>query len=239
MKRLKRVVRFLDAVTDRVLLFGFLFLFFIGAYALYDSYLVYSAANDTSWLAYKPGYEGTETETKPIQGQMVAWLTVPDTNIDYPVMQGENNQEYLTKDPFGEYSLAGSIFLDSRNTPNFCDQYSLIYGHHMEAGMMFGALDAFSDAFYRDAHPTATLMIEDRNYSLELFAFLEGSATEEALFSPTERPVVDTLAVVREHAFWFSEDSAPGISDRIVALSTCKYPDTVERTLLFYKILDP
>lgn len=43
---------------------------------------------------------------------MVAWLTIDDTKIDYPVMQGKDNTEYLNKDPYGDYALAGSIFLD-------------------------------------------------------------------------------------------------------------------------------
>lgn len=236
MRRFRRVIRFLDALLDRGMLLLFLLLFLVGAYALYDSYLVYQSANDSSWLSYKPGYEGTEADAKPLAGRMAAWLTIPDTNVDYPVMQGENNQEYLTKDPFGEYSLAGSIFLDSRNDPLFTDSYSLIYGHHMEAGMMFGALDAFLDPAYFKEHQTATLTVGEQTYTLTLFAFLEGAATEEALFSPTECPVSVTLSFVREHAALFDEEHAPGMEDSIVALSTCKYPDTVERTLLFYKV---
>ncbi|MBR1845920.1 MAG: class B sortase, partial [Oscillospiraceae bacterium] len=63
-------------------------------------------------------------------------------------MQGETNGKYLNTDPYGEYSLSGSIFLDSRNAGDFSDSYSLVYGHHMADGMMFGALDAFFDEGY-------------------------------------------------------------------------------------------
>lgn len=75
-------------------------------------------------------------------------MTIDDTNIDYPVMQGEDNNEYLNKDPFGNYALSGSIFLDRRNNPEFKDYYSLIYGHHMEHGMMFGAIDEYLNEDY-------------------------------------------------------------------------------------------
>jgi SrtB family sortase len=63
---------------------------------------------------------------------LVGFLTVEGTNIDYPVMQGIDNSHYLNTDPFGAYSLSGSIFLDSRSSPDFSDEYSVIYGHHMD-----------------------------------------------------------------------------------------------------------
>ena len=89
---------------------------------------------------------------------MVGWIVVDDTNIDYPVMQGYDNSQYLNLDPYGEYSLSGSIFLDSRNSSDFTDPYSIIYGHHMEYGKMFGAIDDYLDDQYerecdrRDRH---------------------------------------------------------------------------------------
>ena len=104
METLKKTIRCLDSITDKILFFIFLFLFLIGLYAMYDSFLVYQAANDTSILKYKPGYEGIAPD-KPIKGNMVGWLTIDDTKIDYPIMQGEDNNEYLNKDPFGDYSL--------------------------------------------------------------------------------------------------------------------------------------
>ena len=90
MKILKRIVRFLDRLTDTGLLVFFLLLFSMGLYALYDSALVYMDANDTSLLKYKPGYEKEEPE-KEIKGNMVGWITLDDTDIDYPVMQGDDN----------------------------------------------------------------------------------------------------------------------------------------------------
>lgn len=55
-------------------------------------------------------------------------------------MQGEDNMEYLNKDPYGDYSLSGSIYMDSRNTSDMSDDYLLLYGHHMENDYMFGSI---------------------------------------------------------------------------------------------------
>ena len=101
MKKLKKFIRFLDRLTDKMMFLLFLLFFLIGVYALYDSYMVYMAANDDSLLKFKPGYEKEEPE-KEIKGNMVAWLTLDDTSIDYPVMQGDDNSEYLNVDPYGD-----------------------------------------------------------------------------------------------------------------------------------------
>ena len=234
MKILRRIVRFLDRLTDAGLLVFFLLLFAMGSYALYDSALVYMDANDTSLLKYKPGYEKEEPE-KEIKGNMTAWITLDDTDIDYPVMQGDDNSEYLNKDPYGEYSLSGSIFLDSRNASDFSDPYSLIYGHHMEHGAMFGALDDFLDEDYFSAHRTGTLYAGDDVYRIQVFGVLECAATQEEIFAPTEIPLKDTARYITQKAMYLDE-KAWDKDQKILALSTCKYPDTADRTVVLTTI---
>ena len=106
----RTLIKLIDRLLDKIAFFICLILFLLGLYGLYDSYMVYQSTMDNSLLKFKPGYEGSETPEKEIQGNMVAWLTIDDTQIDYPVMQGDDNTEYLNKDPYGDYSLAGSIF---------------------------------------------------------------------------------------------------------------------------------
>lgn len=125
-----------------------------------DAYMVYTGANDSSILKFKPAAGNTEA-LRELSDDAVAWLTVDNTRIDYPVMQGKTNEEYLNKDPYGEFSLSGSIFLDSRNDKSFGDEYSLIYGHHMEYEAMFGALDGYAGKAFFDAHKTGTLTVEN------------------------------------------------------------------------------
>ena len=226
---LKKVVHLLDRLEDMVGLLVCLVLFLIGLYATVDSWLVYHHANDDSLLRFKPGYE-REAADQPIQGNMVAWLTVDDTMIDYPVMQGETNEEYLNKDPYGNYSMSGSIFLDSRNTADFTDAYSLIYGHHMEGDYMFGPLHHFLEQDYLDTNPSGELIVGDVTYEIMFFAALEAPATQELIFNPTEYLVEDILKYVKEHAQSYENDPKEGT---VVALSTCKYPDSANRVLLF------
>ena len=156
---LRKTIKIVDKSIDRIVLIVSLLFFLICIYAMIDAVMVYYNANDQSVLKYKPQGKEDAAVLRELSEDAVAWLTVDGTNIDYPVMQGENNSEYLNKDPQGEFSLSGSIFLDSRNEKMFSDPYSLVYGHHMEYGAMFGSLDGYADREYFDAHRTGTLTV--------------------------------------------------------------------------------
>ena len=93
---------------------------------------------------------------------MCAWLTVDGTKIDYPVVQGETNLEYINQDIYGEFALSGSIFLDSRNDRKFIDSYSLLYGHHMDNGAMFGDVMNYKEKEYFESHKTGTLYLNEQ-----------------------------------------------------------------------------
>lgn len=238
--KLKKIVRFLSKCEDALVLICCLFLVLLGCYAMYDSYMVYEKAIDNSILKFKPGYESNLDEEVPqeIQGNMVAWISIEDTTIDYPVMQGINNSEYLNKNPYGEYSLSGSIFLDSRNASDFSDGYSLIYGHHMSGDVMFGQLDAYLKESYLESHTDGEIIIDDVTYSVSYFAVLEADARNPVVFAPNECEVGETWAYLSEHAkFWnedvVTKDQADKTSLSLLALSTCQESNSNDRTLVF------
>lgn len=224
------MIGFFSWAEDAAVILFCIVLLLMGLYALYDSYLVYQQANDTSLLKYRPDYGG-EAPEKPIKGNMVAWLTLKDSDVDYPVMQGATNSEYLNKNPFGEYSLSGSIFLDCRNAPDFSDAYALIYGHHMEGGVMFGALDAWMERTYFEQHSTGELIVGEKTYPLTVYAVLEAEATNKAIFAPTETDIDVTLAYIANRAVYVNEAVEPE-GKKLLALSTCKYPDKTDRTII-------
>ena len=205
--------------------------FLIGLYSLYDSYMVYSDANDTSILKYKPEYDDGNVDYRDILDSMVAWVSVNGTTIDYPIMQGKDNAEFLNKDPMGNYSLSGSIFLDSRNDSKFTDTYSLVYGHHMEHGAMFGALDDYLDKKFFKTHRKGELIVGEKVYDIWFFAVVECPAEEDAVFAPTENE--DTLPFIEKNHLYLDKKSMPKDGERYIGLSTCKYPDTTDRTIIF------
>lgn len=221
---------------ERLLIFVLVIILLIVMYCLYDTWYLYDHTLDDSILKYKPGVsDGISPEDSPITDDMVAWITIDGTNIDYPVMQGIDNVKYLNTDPFGEYSLSGSIFLDSRNRPDFTDEYSLIYGHHMEYGKMFGALDDFLNSDYLRGHTGGTLIIgkeAEKTYDLEVFACMEASAREDVVFNPGQSDEIRQY--VKDHAKIYETER----SDRIIGLSTCAEGDMVTRIIVFCYILE-
>lgn len=209
----------------------------ISAWCVYDNWYVYGHSTDTDILRYKPGPSGemNSPDGREISGDMVAWVTVDDTGIDYPIMQADDNLKYLNTDPFGDYSLSGSIFLDSRNASDFSDPYSIVYGHHMDHGKMFGALDSFLNESYLRAHDTGTLMIgrnAEKVCRLEVFAAMRADARSEDLFNPEGSD--DVPGCIRRNAEVFINER----NDRILALSTCAGDDLLARTIVFCYILE-
>lgn len=230
---LRKVIVFLDACMDRAILLVCLVGLVICAYATYDAAMVYFNASDTGVLKFKPTLQTGSEPLRELSRDAVAWLTIDGTNIDYPVMQGKDNVEYVNKDPYGDFSLSGSIFLDSRNAANLTDPYSLLYGHHMEYGAMFGALDEYADADYLVAHRTGVITtVADESYAIRIFASMKSEANDMIVFDPTACTVSELLAYVRGHADVYSAEDADA-NKRILALSTCTSADSLERTVVF------
>ena len=199
---------------------------------MYDAVMVYYNANDTSVLKYKPDLSNPEV-LREISEDAIAWITVDNTQIDYPVMQGKNNKEYLNKNPFGRYSLSGSIFLDARNKSDFSDRYSLLYGHHMDYGAMFGALDDFKDKEYFDAHRTGQLItVGGKLYKIRFFAAVKVLATDELVFRPNYTSPESLVKMLSESAMIYEP---PDVQSelKLIALSTCQEADTIDRMVVF------
>lgn len=90
---------------------------------------------------------------KKINPDIVAWIRIPDTSIDYPVVQGNDDSYYLTHTFKKTEHVAGAIFLDSDNNADFSDDKNIIYGHNMKDGSMFRGLRNFlGDKFLKEHH---------------------------------------------------------------------------------------
>ncbi len=230
MDRIKVLIRFLTAVEDLLVMSFCLLMLGAGIYGIYDSMLVYQQADDKTILQYKPDLEGASPEQK-LEGNAVGWLTLDGTGIDLPIMQGADNFEYLNKNPYGEYSLAGSIFLDARNSSDFSDAYSLVYGHHMENGLMFGNLALYEEEKFFRENRTGSLIVEDREIPLLVAAVLKIPATDEVIFSPADRTVPEVIRKIQEYALLdrMEETEEP---QKLLAFSTCREQAGIERTVV-------
>ena len=230
LKWVNRAIRLLDGVLGAVMIAAAALLLFISVYSLMDNIRLYRGAADASLLTYKPPLDTPIRETEKISDKQAAWLYIEHTGIDYPVMQGADNYEFLNRDPYGAFKLSGAIFLDFRNSKDFSDDYSMIYGHHMEHGAMFGSLDYFTDPSYFTEHSRGVLVTEEASYTLELFAVAYAPGDETALFSPRRTTRANVLDYISKHALI---NTGCDENARIVALSTCAGETALSRLIVF------
>lgn len=219
-------------------------------YALWDNSRIYSAASDVQadMIKIKPVVEedggASFEELLAINPDVCAWVTLSGTKIDHPVLQGSTNLTYINRDVYGNFALAGSIFLDTRNHCDFSDAYSLLYGHHMENSGMFGDLDLYKDPTFFDENTSGMLILPDRAYNLEIFACLLIEAGEDAVFDPEQwqTDIDGLIAYAQDNNLHLRKATLNKLeqmqSPQILALSTCSGEFTDARTIIL-AVMEP
>lgn len=239
---------FLKAANSLISVVVGLFLlvaFAYSAYALWDNAQVYNAVDDVmdELMKLKPSIEEdagpTFEELRAINPDVCAWVTLDGTEIDYPVLQGADNLEYINKDVYGKFSMSGSIFLDTSCSNTFNEKYALLYGHHMANDKMFGDLDLYEEEQFFNQNTTGTLILPDRSYRLEIFACLRVSSSDGNIFTPStwQQDNSGLVTYARTNSMHLHEETAAKIGtseeySQILALSTCSSEYTDARTVL-------
>lgn len=168
----------------------------------------------------------------------VGWLECEDTVISYPVVQGKNNKYYLTHLFDGTEQRYGSLFVDAENTPGFADQNTIIYGHHLKNGKMFGTLRNYKDGNkYYQQHPIFMLYTPEHAYRVELFAnaLVDGAKGIPMSFASREdyQAWIDKMYKLST----FDSDVVMTPDDKMVTLYTCSYDYDTQRQLLVGKLV--
>lgn len=159
-----------------------------------------------------------------VNPDVVGWLRIGNTAIDYSVVQGEDNAYYLNRNYKGEEASAGSIFLDFRNDIGKAQPNTVIYGHRMKDGSMFGDLKKFlKEDFFRD---TLTFQYDTLYHSYRAEIFSVYPATADLNYIQTgfgnEQEYAAFLQSLQERSL-YKTDTVLGVEDRILTLSTCDY----------------
>ncbi|MBQ8063626.1 MAG: class B sortase [Clostridia bacterium] len=239
----KGAVKGLSKALDNLVLLTLFVIFLFAGYSLYDSHLVFQAADVTRFETYKPTKENTLSfdELRAVNPDVISWLTVYDTGIDYPVLRSpHSNDDYLSRNPLGEVQASGSLFLDHRNASDFSDHNTIIFGHHMAGGVMFGDLDRFLEEDFFLAHRYGNLFLAGQNRGLEFYAMLVVDARETNIYrvpSASEDAYRQYLQFIDTHAKFHRETTVTE-EDHIVLLSTCSADITNGRYILVGKLLD-
>ncbi len=238
------VLRIANAIVNLVVIFSLALAGLYAGYALWDNNRIYTAAGNVQadMVKLKPSVEedgsASFEELLAVNPDVCAWVTLDNTKIDFPVVQGETNFTYINTDVYGEFALAGSIFLDCRNERDFSDAYSLLYGHHMDNHNMFGDLDLYKDQDFFDANRTGVLILPDRTYNLEIFACLLVDSGEDDIFNVEqwETDIEGLLTFVEGNHLYLREESVNELKSleepKVLAFSTCATEFTDARTIV-------
>lgn len=177
-------------------------------------------------------------ELEKINPDVAAWLSEDGTGIDYPVVRGEDNAYYLTHLFTGKKNKLGTIFMDYRNSRDFSDPNTVLYGHNMKDGSMFYSLTKYKKQSYYNRFPTMRLDTPDGSIQIALFAgvVVDGNYDSVRLKFSDNRDFESYVASLKGKSTFSSDVSAvPG--DRIVTLCTCSYEFDNARYALFGKLL--
>ena len=169
---------------------------------------------------FSPDWE----KLKAINKDVVGWIRTA-TGADYPVLRGETDNTYIKTDIYGDHNVNGSIFLHYSNAADFSDRSSVIYGHNMNSGAMFGRNSDYKDESFLDKNPYFYIYTPKDGGTCTLrYRIFSIVVTEDAseCYNPdimTDAEVSEYLKTLKKHSmYWCGE---PDEKCRIVSLSSC------------------
>ena len=172
---------------------------------------------------------------KKINPDVVSWITIPGTNIDYPHLQGKDNNQYLHKDMEGRDSAAGAIFLDHGDKADLSSRHNIIYGHHMKNGTMFKDIVKYKDQQYFDEHQDIILYTPDREIHLKALAAVVTSpdAIRRKIDFQSQEEFTSYIEEMTKGAKAFAAAPKGTAIRHLYSFVTCSYEFQNARTILY------
>ena len=276
MKTVCNIVKIIETVMRGIVAVVAAVIIMFAAYSLYDTFYINKHAFSSVELKqYKPipvksssgGYNGPEDDTetgedsfkklKEANEDARGWISVYNTHIDYPVVQGKDDLEYATKDSFGKASISGAIYLKTDNSEDLSDSYNVIFGHHMDNGAMFGDLEKYKEKDYFDSHLGGWLYAGERYYSLDIFGVMLTDAYDQNVYDVKLLTISQRIDYIANNSLYYRtlsesdmealrefEKEGTSVLDKfqksgdpamVLALSTCESAITNGRIVVFAK----
>lgn len=177
-------------------------------------------------------------ELRKINPDIVAWIKIEGTNIDYPIVTAPDNDKYLHTKFDGKQGSCGTLFVDANTTKPFKNFLTIVYGHHMKDGTMFNNLKKFKGKSFFDDHTHYDLYTPTQNYTVEIVGFYNPKSTSKFYDTEieTERQKFQYIDMLERDAKNESGERAT-TNDRLVLLSTCAYEYKNARYILVGRLV--
>lgn len=170
-----------------------------------------------------PGIQVDFDSLKEVNPDVVGWLYYPSLDISYPILKGEDNDYYLHHTIEKKKNFSGSIFMETKNSSSFADSHTIIYGHNMRNGSMFGKLKRIRDLEMTEDDRKFWILTPEKNQLCRVFSAQEVKTGGEAytLFTGPCQEFVDWAGQLCRTSIVDPEGIAFEEADRIITLSTC------------------
>ncbi len=239
----RKIIKFFDNLINIIIIIFLIIALIISVYAIYDTFATYEKAVLTDdILKYRPPQIGQKFSLdglhEDVNEDICGWVRIENTKVDYPVVKGEDNSEYLTLDYKREYSATGSVFLDYRNNFDFKDDFSILYGHNLKANLMFAEVRNFKNQEYFDEHINGVLYTADQVYKIE-FKYFEDIDAFSSIYGLTDTANGNNQLVLDEFEKNAITKSDIEISkdDKLILFSTCNTIGGDDRAVLLGKLI--
>lgn len=186
----------------------------------------------------------SENTLKSKNNEYKMWIQMPNTNINYPVMQGPDNDIYLSTDFNGDYYYPGSIFIDYRNDIEN-DENIWIYGHHMKDESMFHDLVNLKDETYFNENPYITILKNGISYQYEIFSIfvVKDDAANIVFDFENEDDMNKYMEEIKGNSIFYRDVKAEDIVDEdgissLITLVTCSFEYDGARTVVTARLLE-
>lgn len=153
---------------------------------------------------------------------VIGWIVIPDTKLNYPLLQWTDNEFYLNHTWNQKFNPSGAIFMDYQNKADFSEFNTIIYGHNMMEGFMFGSLHNYRSGSYAQQHPYVYIVNDEGVLRYDVFSaqFANTDSVFYGLGIESDGKKEEFLRFAQDYSS-FESDVKPGVEDKIVTLSTC------------------
>ena len=173
-----------------------------------------------------------------INEDYIGWIEIEGTNINYPMVLGNNNEYYLRHNFRRRNIRHGAIFMDYRNKPDYSDNHTVIYGHSMRDGTMFRALDKYKNQSFIDGHEYISIRTLKGYRTYRIFSVYLVDATRTGLEIPANNRDVQSLISFYKSQSRYRIDTDTSDADHILSLVSCNYDIDNGRIILHAVLVD-
>lgn len=201
----------------------------------YQPVITPDETNDTTFKFTKEDFD----KLYAINNDLVGWINIPGTQVNYPIVQGTQSEYYLTHNFAKEENEGGAIFIDSELSKPFEEKNTILYGHHMRDGSMFGSLKEFESQQFLDENNKIYVATKDITYLYQIFSVYVDKPDSDSYYYRFETgdEYLTYLNKLKSKSIVNSDIEKFAMDDKIITLSTCSYEFNDARLIVHAKLI--